>query len=110
MPSCSTRPRSAATSLGDEAALDLSDVLAEPFIVMRNDHQDALGAGLAVTEYAPAGKSAEEIRGLWKWVEKKLGVTAPVVERLTLNEFRAKPDFVPTMFLPAPAEPSAIAG
>jgi len=100
----------AATTLGSEAALDVSDVLAQPFIVMRNDHQDALGAGLAVTEYAPAGKSAEEIRGLWKWVEKKLGVTAPVVERLTLNEFRAKPDFVPTMFLPAPAEPSAIAG
>jgi chromosome partitioning protein len=100
----------AATTLGNEAALDVSDVLAQPFIVMRNDHQDALGAGLAVTEYAPAGKSAEEIRGLWKWVEKKLGVNAPVVERLTLNEFRAKPDFVPRMFLPAPAEPSAIAG
>ena len=56
----------AATSLGDEAALDLSDVLAEPFIVMRSDHQDALSAGLAVSEYAPAGKSAEEICSLWQ--------------------------------------------
>jgi chromosome partitioning protein len=100
----------AATTLGNEAARDVSDVLAQPFIVMRNDHQDALGAGLAVTEYAPAGKSAEEIRGLWKWVEKKLGVDVPAVERLTLGEFRAQPDFVPTMFLPAPTEPGVITG
>src|SRR3954467_4455061 len=48
----------AATTLGDEAALDISDVVAKPFIVMRNDHQDALSAGLAVSEYAPASKSA----------------------------------------------------
>jgi chromosome partitioning protein len=56
----------AAATLGDEAALDVSGVLALPYIVMRNDHQDALGAGLAVSEYAPAGKSAEEIRDLWR--------------------------------------------
>src|SRR5216683_924332 len=56
----------AAAALGDEAALDLSGILALPYIVMRNDHQDALGAGLAVCEYAPAGKSAEEIRDLWR--------------------------------------------
>jgi len=62
----------AATTLGDEAALDISDVIAKPFIVMRNDHQDALSAGLAVSEYAPTSKSAEEINGLWQWVEAKL--------------------------------------
>jgi len=62
----------AAATLGEEAALDISDVLAQPFIVMRNDHQDALGAGLSVIEYAPTGKSADEIRGLWQWVETKL--------------------------------------
>ena len=28
---------------------------------MRNDHQDALAAGLAVCEYAAHGKSADEI-------------------------------------------------
>ena len=99
----------ATAALGGAAALDLSDVLAQPFIVMRNDHQDALGAGLAVTEYAPAGKSAEEVRGLWKWVENKLGAGASIAERSTPNEFRAKPDFVPTMFLPAP-QPNASAG
>jgi hypothetical protein len=35
-------------------------VLARPYIVLRNDQQDALGAGLAVTEYALDGKSAEK--------------------------------------------------
>jgi chromosome partitioning protein len=50
----------------------MTDVVAKPFIVMRNDHQDALSAGLAVTEYAPTSKSAEEINGLWQWVEAKL--------------------------------------
>ncbi len=43
-----------------------------PYIVLRNDRQDALGAGLAVTEYALDGKSADEIRGLRLWVWKKL--------------------------------------
>ena len=62
-----------------ETALDIPDVVAQPFIVMRTDHQDALSAGLAVTEYAPSGKSAEEIRGLWYWIEARLGVAAAVV-------------------------------
>jgi chromosome partitioning protein len=74
------RINSAASALSDEAALDLSDVLAKPFIVMRNDHQDALARGLAVGEYAPSSKSADEIRCLWQWVETKLngGVAAGV--------------------------------
>jgi len=66
------RVDSAATTLADDAARDLADVLARPFIVMRNDHQDALAIGLAVSEYAPSGKSAEEIRGLWHWTETRL--------------------------------------
>jgi hypothetical protein len=34
--------------------------------------------GLGVTEYAPRGKSAEEIRGLWQWVWARLnGVSQP---------------------------------
>jgi chromosome partitioning protein len=57
-----------------EAAMALNAVgaLALPYIVQRNDHQDALGAGLGVTEFAPLGKAAEEIRGLWRWVWQKL--------------------------------------
>jgi chromosome partitioning protein len=54
------------------AALNAAGVLALPYIVQRNDHQDALGAGLGVTEYDSYGKAAEEIRGLWRWVRKSL--------------------------------------
>jgi chromosome partitioning protein len=67
------RTNNASTTLG-EAALDIPDVVAQPFIVMRNDHQDALRAGLAVSEYAPGGKAADEIRGLWNWIEERLGL------------------------------------
>jgi len=57
-----------------EAATSLNSLghLALPYIVQRNDHQDALGAGLGVTEYARDSKAAEEIAALWRWVLKKL--------------------------------------
>jgi chromosome partitioning protein len=59
-----------------EAALALNavGVLASPFIVQRNDHQDALGAGFGVTEFAPQAKAADEIRRLWRWVCERLSV------------------------------------
>jgi chromosome partitioning protein len=66
----------AADTLAEEAARDLADVLARPLIVMRNDHQDALAAGLAVSEFAPTGKSTDEIRGLWRWIETRLNLSA----------------------------------
>jgi chromosome partitioning protein len=68
------RISNAAAALGDEASRDLADVLAQPFIVMRNDHQDALSAGLAVSEFASGSKSADEIRGLWRWIETRLDI------------------------------------
>jgi chromosome partitioning protein len=57
-----------------EAATSLNSlgVLALPYIVQRNDHQDALGVGLAVTEYLSKGKASEEIRGLWGGVLQQL--------------------------------------
>jgi chromosome partitioning protein len=57
-----------------EAATSLHSlgVLALPYVGLRNDHQDALGAGLGVTEFAQMGKAAEEIRALWGWVLKQL--------------------------------------
>jgi len=72
------RIANAAGALSDEAAREMDEVLARPFIVMRNDHQDALAAGLAVSEFSPFGKSADEIRDLWKWVELRVngGVAA----------------------------------
>jgi chromosome partitioning protein len=102
------RINSAAASLGDEAALDLRGVLARPYIVMRNDHQDALGAGLAVTEYAPSGKSAEEIRELWRWVQQKL--TGALAHEQQADDHAAS-DVQPTMHSPAPpAHPTVIVG
>ena len=56
-------------------ALDRWGVLAQPHMVQRNDHQDALGAGLGVTEFAPDGKAAGEIRALWAWVKTCMNKT-----------------------------------
>jgi len=57
-----------------EAATSLHSlgVLALPYIGLRNDHQDALGLGLGVVEFAPAGKASQEIRALWHWVSEQL--------------------------------------
>ena len=57
-----------------EAATSLNSLglLALPFIGQRNDHQDALGAGLGVTEFAPEGKAAEEVAALWGWISERL--------------------------------------
>jgi chromosome partitioning protein len=93
----------AATSLGGEA-LDLSEVLAQPLIVMRNDHQDALSAGLAVSEFAPAGKSADEIRSLWQWLETRLYGGVAAEEQPILSVLAGSPDIVPAMFVPASEE------
>ena len=54
------------------AALNAAGVLALPYIVQRNDHQDALGAGFGVTEFAPEGPAAQEILGLWQYVWKRM--------------------------------------
>jgi chromosome partitioning protein len=75
------RISNAVSALGDEAARELADVLARPFIVMRNDHQDAMSAGLAVSEFAPSSKSADEIRGLWQWVAARLNLAAVTDEQ-----------------------------
>jgi chromosome partitioning protein len=108
------RITNAATALDDKAALDVSGVLAQPFIVMRNDHQDALSAGLAVSEYAPASKSADEVRCLWQWVETKLNAVelnsvAPADEQQIISELPASPDIVPTVILQTPTETAAVA-
>src|SRR5262249_47390614 len=62
----------AANALGGEDTNEMSDVLARPFISMRNDHQDALASGLGASDSAPGGTSAEEIAHLWRWVEARL--------------------------------------
>lgn len=102
------RVSNAAIVLGEEVSNDLSGVVAQPYIVMRNDHQDALGLGLAVIEYAPSGKSADEVRGLWQWVETRLNPGVSADEPLLISMLPASPDTVPTMFVPAPEEAVAL--
>src|SRR5262249_48069674 len=93
----------AANTLGNEAARDLSDVLARPFIVMRNDHQDALAGGLAVGEYAANGKSADEIRALWQWVATRLNADVAVDAELAAETVE-----FPLLLLPQAVETSAV--
>jgi len=69
---------------GAATALNASGVLALPYIVLRNDHQDALGAGLGVTEYDSAGKAAEEVRALWQWIWKSLTMESFEHERTAI--------------------------
>ncbi len=64
-PARSFRIREAAAALGK-----LGDVCPVS-IVTRNAYQDAQGIGLGVVEYEPHGKSADEIKNLWNWIQKK---------------------------------------
>ena len=52
--------------------LSVLSMVAPIHIVMRIAYQDAQSAGMAVTEYEPEGKAAQEIRQLWNWITKKL--------------------------------------
>ena len=85
----------AETALGDEAALEAADIVAKSFIVMRNDYQDALSAGLAVCEYAPDGKSAQEVRTLWQWVEQRLSDMAAPADEPVVEDFVEVPAIIP---------------
>lgn len=64
---CPPTPRSARAN---DAAKDLTKlgILAEPMVSSRIDYQDAVAAGLGVTEYAGEGRAAQEISGLWRWI------------------------------------------
>ena len=85
----------AENALSDEAALDIVDIVASPLIMMRNDHQDALSAGLAVCEFAPGGKSAEEIRSLWQWIEARTGNAVAPADEPVAEEFAEIPAIIP---------------
>jgi len=54
------------------AGLAALGLIAEPPIVSRTDHQDAIAAGQGVTEYNSDGAAAAEIRQLFAWIENKL--------------------------------------
>ena len=53
---------------GDAAkGLTALGVLAEPMLFTRMDYQDAIAAGLGVTEYGRDTRAAQEMRALWNW-------------------------------------------
>ena len=60
------------------AGLFALGLTAEPPIVSRADHQDAIAAGQGVTEFNPTGPAAQEIRDLVDWINAKL---SPKVKR-----------------------------
>jgi chromosome partitioning protein len=66
-------PSSYRSTRASEAAKQLNclGVLAEPMVSARMDFQDALAAGLGVTEYAAGSKAAEEIAMLWNWSRRQ---------------------------------------
>jgi chromosome partitioning protein len=62
------------SSRANEAAKGLCSlgVLADPILSSRMDYQDAISAGLGVTEYAADNKAAHEIRQLWTWARAQI--------------------------------------
>jgi chromosome partitioning protein len=57
-----------------EAAKGLTGlgVLAEPLLSARMDYQDAIVAGLGVTEFSGDGRASREIAALWQWARAQL--------------------------------------
>ncbi|MBR0717228.1 ParA family protein [Bradyrhizobium liaoningense] len=99
----------AADTLAEEAALDLAEVVARPLIVMRNDHQDALAAGLGVGEFAPNGKSTEEIRGLWRWIANRLDLSTAATNALIDEVISAADGMLHAAAEPAQDEAASLA-
>lgn len=64
---CPTGGRTSRTSNARMAPRSCDVTLAH-----RSDHMDAVAAGLGVTEFAPSGKAADEIRALLQWLRVKL--------------------------------------
>jgi chromosome partitioning protein len=62
------------SSRASDAAKDLTrlGVLAEPLLSARIDFQDAIAAGLGVTEYARGSRAAQEVEAFWSWVRVQL--------------------------------------
>jgi chromosome partitioning protein len=69
---CPPTPRSP-RALDAAHMLSQLGVLAEPMIAARIDYQDAIAAGLGVTEHAEGGRAALEIMALWHWIETRVG-------------------------------------
>lgn len=64
-------------------------ILPDINMVMRNDHQDAIGLGQGVTEYNPKGRAAEEIRRLWTWIERRTQINAETRTQQVMKNVKA---------------------
>lgn len=71
---CPPTYRSSRTSESAKGLTRLG-VLAESVLHARMDFQDAIAAGLGVTEYACNGRAAQEIECLWTWVRVQMEAT-----------------------------------
>jgi chromosome partitioning protein len=67
-------PASYRSARASQAAKSLTELglLAEPMLTARMDYQDAVAAGLGVTEFAGAGRAAQEIKMLWTWASARI--------------------------------------
>lgn len=74
-----------------EAAKGLNKlgVLAEPMLSARMDFQDAIAAGLGVTEYACSGRAAQEIAALWHWIRGQIGENKPASDHRSSRQAAA---------------------
>ena len=68
---CPTGGRTSRTA-NARMALQLLGGLCDAALAHRSDHMDALALGLGVTEFAPSGKAAEEVRALLQWLTLRL--------------------------------------
>ncbi len=68
---CPTGGRTSRTA-NARMALQLLGRLCDVTLAHRSDHMDALASGLGVTEFAPSGKAADEVRALLQWLQVRL--------------------------------------
>ncbi|MCJ2093965.1 MULTISPECIES: ParA family protein [unclassified Methylobacterium] len=65
-------PTTQARTLDAATALVSTGALAPSMVATRSDFLDSMTTGLGVTELAPKGKAAVEIRLLWQWIKAQL--------------------------------------
>jgi chromosome partitioning protein len=90
---CPTGGRTSRTS-NARMALQLLGSLCDPTLAHRSDHVDALAAGLGVTEFAPCGKAADEVRAVLRWLTarlRRMNTTESVEEESGVIPLRALP-------------------
>ena len=76
---CPSPYRSLRASVAAQELMRLG-VLAEPMLPACIDFQDAIAAGLGVTEHARGGKAAQQIEALWCWIGAQFGKAVAEVD------------------------------